>query len=236
MHLNIRVASLKNRRNTIFSNSSQSVKNENHNYLKKKESNSKVSKKFSDLSLNGESIYFNDESLKLEKIIPKEEIKNIILQKKLTIKENDLECYNSFKYKILVVDDNKFLRQSFINLIKKFLKNRNMTFFYDIIDCNDGVDILYHIVKDQSENNLIKCIITDENMDYMNGSEACRIIKNYENNNKIKPVVLAMISSFETNYFDKNFGINYFLPKPCNEHQLSIFFDEFKLFHGQDYI
>jgi len=154
----------------------------------------------------------------------------------LSIKEKDLEVFNSFKYKILVVEDNKILRKSFINVIQKFLKNRNLSAFYEIVECNDGVDILYHIVKDQSEDNLIKCVITDENMDYMNGSEASRIIKNFEEKNKIKPVVIAMISSFDSNYFDENYGINYFLPKPCNEQYLSIFFEEFKLFYGSDEI
>ena len=91
------------------------------------------------------------------------------------------------------------------------------------------------MVRDQSQNYLIKCVITDESMDYMNGSEAIKILKNLEKYNKISPVVLAIISSYDRNYLSKNLGnieSLYFLPKPCNEKHLAIFFEKYKLFIG----
>jgi len=158
----------------------------------------------------------------------KEEIKKVLDKKDLTISEKQIENFNSIKYQILVVDDNKTLRQSLISVISKFLKKRNLSKFYEIIECSDGVDILSYLVKDQAENNKIKCVITDENMEYMNGSEAIKILKNFENDNKIKPVVLAMISSFDIQYMENYFNVGdeiYFLPKPCNEKNFEEFFE-----------
>jgi len=156
------------------------------------------------------------------------EIKEILDKSDLSIGESKIERFNLMKYKILVVDDNKILRQSLIFVISKFLKKRNLLDFYEIIECNDGVEIIHNLIKDQAENNLIKCVITDESMEYINGSEAIRILKNLENNNKIKPVIFAVISSFDKDYMRNVFNeddLIYFLPKPCNEENFEIFFE-----------
>ena len=42
---------------------------------------------------------------------------------------------------------------------------------------NDGVDIIKQVMDDQFNGWLIKCVITDENIEYMNGSEAVKILK-----------------------------------------------------------
>ncbi len=38
---------------------------------------------------------------------------------------------------------------------------------YEIVECYDGADMLFKIIEDQSNGNMIKLIITDENMEYM---------------------------------------------------------------------
>ena len=50
---------------------------------------------------------------------------------------------------------------------------------YEIIQCTDGMDILKFIL-DENIFDHIKIIITDENMEYLNGSEAIKIIRMIE--------------------------------------------------------
>ena len=94
------------------------------------------------------------------------------------------------------------------------------------------MDILYNLIYDQSQNNLIKCVITDENMEYMNGSDAIKIIRKLEIFNKINYTPIATITAFEDNSIKDNIikkGSDYILSKPCNENQLKEFLEKFMI-------
>jgi len=135
------------------------------------------------------------------------------------------------KEKILIVDDHKFIRKSLRNLIGKILK-KNSFKTYEIIEGKDGIDILYNLIDDQTKNNLIKCIITDENMEYLNGSQAIKIIRKLEKLNKIKKIPIATITAYENNSI-KDFiikkGSDSILSKPCNENSIKEFFEKFSI-------
>jgi hypothetical protein len=92
-------------------------------------------------------------------------------------------------------------------------------------EASDGCDIIYSVFKDQMENKKIKSIITDGNMEFINSSEAIRILKGLEKNNKIKPAFEDEISR----KIIKSSGVNYFFSKPCTENKLNKFFEEFKI-------
>jgi len=68
----------------------------------------------------------------------------------------------------MIVDDNKFIRESLPVLVKNILKSYNKINEYEVIEGSDGVDILSVLIDDQKNNNLLKCILTDENMEYIN--------------------------------------------------------------------
>ncbi len=104
---------------------------------------------------------------------------------------------------------------------------------YEIIEGKDGFDILNNIINDQYNNNLIKCVITHENMEYINGSEAIEIIRNLEKNQKIKNVVIGTITAFQDEFNItkiKSSGANQILPKPCSEKIMKDFFVDNKIF------
>ena len=64
----------------------------------------------------------------------------------------------------------------------------------------------------------IKYVFTDENMEYMNGSEATRIIRNLEKDKKIKNFYIVSTTAFEDNYHKTrilNSGVNLIITKPC---------------------
>lgn len=140
---------------------------------------------------------------------------------------------------ILIVDDNKFSRESLKNLIEKILCKYKLEKYYKVKEADDGANIINLVIKDQYQNNRIKCILTDESMEFINGSEAIKIIRNLEDKKKIKPIIIASITAFEDKLIKKiiaNVGVNYFIPKPCSESLLVKFFEEFKIFEMEKFL
>jgi len=136
---------------------------------------------------------------------------------------------------ILLVDDHLYIREAIKNIIKKILKEKNLENKFLIKEGKDGTDIINSVIKDQFENNRIKCVITDENMEFINGSEAIKILKNIVKNKKIKPIIIASITAIEDDFTKaliKSVGGDYILPKPCTEESLKKFFYEFKIFYS----
>jgi len=69
---------------------------------------------------------------------------------------------------ILVVDDNQFIRYSIKYILCEIFKEFKKDF--QILEGCDGIDTLKFIMDDQKNNNLIKCLITDELMEFVDGS------------------------------------------------------------------
>ena len=108
----------------------------------------------------------------------------------------DSICVKSEKKgKILVVDDNHFVNEATTRVLKNVLKEAGLDI--EIIVGTDGCDIVHHVIQDQSKGNEIRCILTDENMEYLNGSEAIRIVRNLENRQKVKFVNIISVTSNE---------------------------------------
>jgi signal transduction histidine kinase/CheY-like chemotaxis protein len=122
---------------------------------------------------------------------------------------------------IVVVDDQKLVRLNTINLIKTILSNLNIH-EYSIIEGSDGIDLLNIVRRDQ--NGSIKCIFTDENMEYLNGSEVISIIRKLEQNYKVKYQYIVSITAFDdigTRNNILNSGVNSILSKPCSKTALT---------------
>jgi len=163
--------------------------------------------------------------------------KNLFNHRKHSIKSSENQNLIDERKIVLVIDDHKYVRESMSNLIKKIIKKKNLENKFKVKEGIDGSELIYYIIKDQMENNKIKCIITDENMEFINGSEAIKILKNLEKNNQIRPLIIASCTAFEdeySKYIIKSSGANYFLSKPCNEFKLNKFFDEFQILEKKD--
>ncbi len=105
------------------------------------------------------------------------------------------------KSKILIVDDNDILLRTLNKMLFDLIMKRNENI--EIIKGDDGLDILNYIIKDQFNGNLIKCIITDENMEFINGTEAIGFLNRLHRRNKIRSLSVIMLSSYEDNYMKK---------------------------------
>ncbi len=118
---------------------------------------------------------------------------------------------------IVVIDDHKLVRQNTISLIHSVLLSFKFT-DYSILEGSDGIDLLDFVRKDK--NGRIKCIFTDENMEYLNGSEAVKIIRKLEKGNKVQSQKIVSITAFDdsiTNNNIMNSGVNFILSKPCTK-------------------
>jgi len=116
-----------------------------------------------------------------------------------SVKDNQKKKSNSQflkkSKKIIIVDDNKFINDSIKRLIESIIYEFNLDI--EVIQVSDGVDLLIAVVKDQEEGNLVECVFTDENMEYMNGSYAIRIMRDWEKSKKVKNLKLFSITGQE---------------------------------------
>jgi signal transduction histidine kinase/CheY-like chemotaxis protein len=118
---------------------------------------------------------------------------------------------------IVIVDDNAMLLSSLNNVIKKVLVSNNINNI-KIFSGSDGIDLLKIIIDDQKGPNIIKCVFVDEFMEFMNGTEAIKIIREYEKLNKIRPLFITKVSAM---HFEQNSdGTNVTLEKPVRDKQI----------------
>ena len=118
---------------------------------------------------------------------------------------------------ILLADDNQLILDSNRNIIKKCLEELDLEF--DIILCNDGVDVVKHIL-DTNINKYIKIIITDENMEVLNGSETINLVRKLESRNFLTKLYCISVTCQEDRNFVNNIlsaGANYIVHKPLSK-------------------
>ena len=92
---------------------------------------------------------------------------------------------------------------------------------YLIIEGSDGIDLI-NIVKND-KGNKIKCILLDENMEYLNGSETVKILRKLEEKNVINKYNYVSVTAFDDQETKNNIiksGINSILSKPCTKSSL----------------
>ena len=118
---------------------------------------------------------------------------------------------------IVVVDDNKYIRQNTVNLVKSVFSILKID-DYSIIEGSDGIDIPNIVNKDIGNN--IKCILTDENMTHLNGSEAVQIVRKLEEKNNLCKNYIVSLTAFDdqdTKNYIMKLGMNLIISKPMTK-------------------
>ena len=161
--------------------------------------------------------------------------KNSVSKNDLSIEYKQIENFNfsisnndNFSFSIVVVDDNKLIRESTVNLVKKVFSTLNIVNF-KVIEGSDGIDLL-NIVRADKDNK-IKYIFTDENMEYLNGSEAVKLIRKFEESKKIHRYNIISITAFDDEGTRSNIlksGINSILSKPCCKSDINKYLQNLK--------
>ena len=130
----------------------------------------------------------------------------------------------------LIIEDNVNISSIQKNLLKitldKMKKTQKLEFDYTIIVGEDGIDALKFVI-DPLLSSRIKGIFTDENMEFMNGSESIKIIRNLQKLNKISYFNICTVTAFEdkaTANVIKFMGVDEILKKPLSKSQLEEYF------------
>ena len=132
---------------------------------------------------------------------------------------------------IILADDNQLINICSKKIISDILRENEISDF-EIICVNDGIDIL-KLYFNNEETERIKLIITDENMDYLNGSEAIKIIRNIEKlklKKKINIISLSCNEEKSTVEIILKAGADFILIKPLSKQSIKALLDKMNLF------
>ena len=129
------------------------------------------------------------------------------------------------EYEVLVIDDHLLMINSIIFALKQLFTKYQIT-NYKIIKGYDGADLIKEITKDQTRNK-IKLTLIDEDMEFLNGTDAVRIVRKLEEGGKIKKNCICLTSAVNTISPLNEKLFDYFLEKPIKIYELE------KLFKAQ---
>lgn len=125
---------------------------------------------------------------------------------------------------MLLADDNEVINTSNKKVIAEILKEKK--YEYEIVLLNDGLDIIRFALNLQKHYGLIKFIITDENMDYFNGSEAIKFLRKLEYVKSYKKVQIFSLTCHENNQITNTIfdsGADHVLIKPISKEVIKNF-------------
>lgn len=148
-------------------------------------------------------------------------VKSIVSNRNLQVGSSPTGCGKTFVADekpdvILVVDDNNLLRKAVKRLIDEIVISNGLD--YVVMEGVDGIDIVKHVIDDQTKGNKIKFVFTDENMEYYNGLIASKMLKDLVSQSKIKfrPVMICVTSFMDESSkkeFVKNGFFDYVIDK-----------------------
>lgn len=131
--------------------------------------------------------------------------------------------YSKIKPQIVVCDDCELIRNSLIKMLRDLTLIKNT---YEVITCYDGAEVLMKLIQDQTNGNLIKLIMIDENMDYLSGTQTVSIINRLELDGKVKKVFCVSISAND-GISDPKSVYHAIITKPLTKLKLREFFQAF---------
>ena len=148
--------------------------------------------------------------------------------------------FNSNIIKILVVDDDRYCRESVQRIVSIIMNQlcEDSKFSYEITKASDGLDTLNSVVEDQIINSNIKLIISDENMKYINGSDSFYLLNKLFNLGKLNRIPMFILTALEDpetlQYIQESSNANEILKKPVNKKVLKE--KICKYFDGKEFI
>lgn len=106
---------------------------------------------------------------------------------------NSMSLSKVVEDKIIVADDNSLIRSTLSKQIYKVVKELGRS--YSIVEVSDGIEILYELMKDLD--NSVKFVFTDECMEYLNGSRAIALLKEFSREQRIGNVCCVSVTGFD---------------------------------------
>jgi signal transduction histidine kinase len=176
---------------------------------------------FNEISLNNSSsnityMYENNIKTKSNEDYSKLNKKNFKLEKKkskdsyyLTVNESNLlsspnitSMRNSSNYNFIIVDDEKITRMSTLRIMKSSADN--LRYKINFIEASDGIECLSIFYKLLSQGVKVSSIISDQNMNYLNGTCSAEIIQRICNEKNLMMCPFFLVTAIEKNINNKN--------------------------------
>jgi signal transduction histidine kinase len=132
--------------------------------------------------------------------------------------DDSLNLNKDYNY-IIVVDDEEITRKSTVRFINKYFDGLNNL---KILEASDGFECLCLYYKTKKEGIELSCIISDETMNYLNGSDCSKILQEiYKMKNVTKRIPFFLLTAYENFEIDQS-GINEVFSKPLSKNHLNI--------------
>jgi len=185
---------------------------------------------------NPNSVFINNSNnrkksnLRLYKIEENKKILSYLASDKTNLnnKNTDFEILSrkfTSKIRILVVDDEKLIRQSNINLITKYFKYKPINF--QVYECEDGFDCLNYIYQAKLVGINFDYIITDQTMNFITGTLLSDFIWLLVEHKIIKEINMFLLTSYSSSLFDKHRNrFKLIFSKPLKMDNLEIIFKD----------
>lgn len=131
----------------------------------------------------------------------------------------------NIKGKILLIDDDSMIRHALKKIIKNLLKDLNLD--YEILEGSDGDDLVKYFNKDKDGLKDLKLILIDENMKKLNGSEAIKIVRKKEKENKLNHIPIISITAEEESKYNSIYdsGACRVISKPASKKNIKNIID-----------
>lgn len=146
------------------------------------------------------------------------------------INEGNINPKNSNEINIIIADDEELTRQSTIRMIKKNFEVNNLNEKNElkIYEAKDGLDCLSKFYQLTISGKKIYCIISDEFMYLMNGSECSIIIKNVSEKNQLRRIPFFIITAYPKDNFTYNIknSVDQMYNKPIKFEEVNDLFSE----------
>jgi signal transduction histidine kinase/CheY-like chemotaxis protein len=126
------------------------------------------------------------------------------------------------QYNVLIVDDEVITRMSTIRLIDKFCNTYSIN--VNFIEANDGIECLYNYYECLRSGKKISLIISDQYMDYMNGTYCAKTIFEITRSKNVTPVPFFLVTAFESFVNEVDSGIDGIYTKPLTKKNLEDMF------------
>ena len=141
---------------------------------------------------------------------------------------SELITDDSAKIRILVVEDDNMIRKSISKTIRDYGKDKG--YKVDVEECEDGFECLYKIYIGFSKNHKYKCIITDDQMKFLNGTFMAYLIQLLIEDRILYPMHIYLVSSntFPESLFRGIKLFNNVFEKPLTKIQIGQIFRGFE--------
>ncbi len=131
------------------------------------------------------------------------------------------------KITIVIVDDEKIVRNSLIRLINNYFKDKQVNL--NMIECNDGIELLVTVYISFLKNIHVDLIISDENMRVISGGFSSKIWYSLLAQNIIREIPMYIITAIGSNTNKDNYSkiVKKIISKPIDSKNVSNLLSDF---------